>query len=100
MESFRSVRESAAFLIVCGMPCEVIVTSCSRSSVLIRLTACDETGKPLFTLDQAEALAEKSNSAIDRVYDKAAALNKLRKKDNEVEKKESAIHPSDALLTA
>lgn len=67
---------------------------------VIALAACDETGKPLFTLNQAEALAEKSNDAIDRVYDKAAALNKLRKKDNEVEKKESAIHPSDALLTA
>lgn len=67
---------------------------------VVALTACDETGKPIFTIDQAESLAEKSNEAIDRVYDKAAGLNKLRKKDNEVEKKESATPPSGASPTA
>lgn len=57
-----------------------------RARVVV-LAACDSAGQALFTLDQAAALAEKSNDALTRVYDRAAALNKLRAKDRESEKK-------------
>jgi hypothetical protein len=67
---------------------------------VVALACCDEKGKLLFTVEQAALLAEKSNDAIDRVYDKAAALNKLRKKDVEIEKKESATPPTADSPTA
>lgn len=67
---------------------------------VVALAACDEKGRTLFTVDQAEALADKSNAAIDRVYDRAAALNKLRKKDADLEKKESAPPPPAGSPTA
>ena len=67
---------------------------------VVALAACDATGKALFTLDQAAALAEKSNDALARVYDRAAALNRLRAKDRTDEKKESAAPPPAGSPTA
>jgi hypothetical protein len=61
---------------------------------VVALCACDEKGRLLFTLAQVGQLAGKSNAAIDRVFDRAAALNRLRKKDVDAEKKESADPPS------
>lgn len=54
---------------------------------VLALAVCDPDGKPLFTLEQAEALGAKSDAAIARVYDAAAKLNKLRKSDHDGEKK-------------
>jgi hypothetical protein len=54
---------------------------------VLALSVCDPDGKPLFTLEQAEALGAKSDAAIARVYDAAAKLNKLRKSDHDGEKK-------------
>lgn len=57
---------------------------------VVALTACDAAGVRLFTVDQAEKLAAKSDVAIGRVFEAAAKLNKLRRIDREDEKKESA----------
>lgn len=43
----------------------------------IALTVVDQDGKPVFSLEDAEALGEKSAKAIDRLFNAATALNKL-----------------------
>ncbi|HEY1188532.1 MAG TPA: hypothetical protein VGE74_12845 [Gemmata sp.] len=67
---------------------------------VVALTACDDKGQLLFTVEQATALATKSNAAISRVWDVAARLNRLRAKDRDDEKKESATPQSAGSPTA
>jgi hypothetical protein len=47
------------------------------------LTICDEYGGRLFSTTEVEALAEKSEAAIERIYEVACRLNKLRTQDRE-----------------
>jgi len=47
---------------------------------LVLLCACDETGKRLFTAAQAEELGNKSAVALNRVFERAVALNALSDK--------------------
>ena len=54
---------------------------------------CDENGKRLFTLEDAEDLGNLPRSVLLRIYDAAAALNQLRKKDREAIK--NACSPAD-----
>jgi hypothetical protein len=67
---------------------------------VVALTVCDVKGDLLFTVEQAEQLATKSDAAVGRVWEVAARLNKLRRKDREDEKKGSATPPSGASPTA
>ena len=56
------------------------------------LTICDEQGGRLFSTTEIEALAQKSEAAIERVYEVACRLNKLRKQDREeLEKNASPV---------
>lgn len=48
---------------------------------LVAMTACDENGNRLFTLDDTEALGKKSAAALERIYKVAEALSGFRKKD-------------------
>lgn len=48
---------------------------------LVILSACDESGKPIFTVDQLEALGEKSAAAMERVFSTAQRLSRLREED-------------------
>lgn len=50
---------------------------------LVVLTACDEQGAPIFTLDQVEALGKKSGAALNRVVTAAQRLNGMTEKDVE-----------------
>lgn len=52
-------------------------------ALLVVLTACDENGALLFTADQVDALGKKSAAALDRIFEVAQRLNKLRKQDIE-----------------
>jgi hypothetical protein len=61
---------------------------------LLACTCCGPDGTTLFTADQAKALAAKSAAAVVRVYQAAAALNKMRRVDREVEKKGSPAAPA------
>jgi hypothetical protein len=45
--------------------------------------ACDDTGKPVFTLADVDAIGAKSAAALDRIFQKATALNKLSAEDVE-----------------
>lgn len=57
-----------------------------RASLLIA-TLCDENGKRLFGHGQADALGKKSSIVIDRLFDIAQKLNKLKESDiDELEK--------------
>lgn len=62
---------------------------------LVAATVCDEAGRLLFSIDQAELLGRKSQGAILRVYKAAARMNKLRAEDADAEKKDSAPAPAD-----
>ena len=46
-------------------------------------TVQDETGAKLFNLTQVQALGKKSCAALDRIFDAAAKLNRLRPEDVE-----------------
>ena len=46
-------------------------------SLLVALTACDETGQLLFEESDIAGLEKKSSTALQRVFDAAAALNGL-----------------------
>lgn len=50
-------------------------------ATLVALTAVGEDGTPLFTLDDVPALAQKSSKALDRIFEKAFALNRLKAED-------------------
>jgi hypothetical protein len=60
---------------------------------LCALTLCDETGAPLFTLADLEALGGKSASALNRVFEVASRLNALSDQDVETLGKGSASTP-------
>ena len=50
---------------------------------LVALSAIDENGNRLFTLDDVKELAKKSAKALDRVFNVAERLSALRVKDEE-----------------
>lgn len=50
---------------------------------LVALTACNEAGEPIFTLEQVEALSKKSGAALNRVVSVAQRLNGLNQRDLE-----------------
>jgi hypothetical protein len=50
---------------------------------LVVLCVVDETGQLVFHAGDIDALAGKSGSALDRIYDKAAALSGIGEKDVE-----------------
>lgn len=51
---------------------------------LIILTACDETGRPLFMSEDLRALGSKNAAPLDRLFDAARALTGMS--DDDVEK--------------
>lgn len=58
---------------------------------LVALTACDETGKPIFSVEDIAALAAKSSAALGRVFDVASKLCGMSKADvEELEKNSEA----------
>ncbi|MHC4145165.1 MAG: hypothetical protein ACYSUD_10345 [Planctomycetota bacterium] len=48
---------------------------------LVSRTACDESGEPIFTLEQMDALGRKSAKALGRCFDVASRLNGLSSED-------------------
>ena len=63
-----------------------------------KLCACtmvDKTGKLMFTVNDVVALGEKNAAALDRVYDAAQRLNRLRDKDVEELAKNSEKIPGE-----
>jgi hypothetical protein len=50
---------------------------------LIILTACDETGRPLFTTEDLRALGAKNAAPLDRLFDAAQKLTGMSKDDVE-----------------
>lgn len=50
---------------------------------LVALTACNEAGDAIFTLEHIEALSKKSGAALNRVVNVAQRLNGLTQKDLE-----------------
>lgn len=66
---------------------------------LCQMTACDESGTLIFTPAQIDALSQKSSTALQRIYDVAMRINKLRKSDlDELEKNsQSATSASSGL---
>ena len=46
-------------------------------ALVVALSACDESGKELFTLADIAALEKKSATALDRVFSEASKLNRL-----------------------
>ena len=57
-----------------------------RAKLLVR-TLYDDAGARVFTDDDADQLGEKSGDVLERLYDVAAKLNGIRKKDiDELEK--------------
>lgn len=52
-------------------------------ATLCALTACDEAGERLFTIDQIDELGKKSGVALDRIFARAQRINKLSKSDLE-----------------
>lgn len=50
---------------------------------LVALTLVDDKGERIFTDEQAEALGRKSGRVLDRLFDVAQRLNKMRKQDVE-----------------
>ena len=65
---------------------ELWVSGDTKENIRARLAVlcvCDADGKLLFSDDDADALGEKSGSAMDRIFDAAADLNKFSKKDTE-----------------
>ncbi len=57
-----------------------------RASLLVA-TLCDKDGKRLFGNGQSDALGKKSSIVIDRLFDVAQKLNKLKESDiDELEK--------------
>ncbi len=65
----------------------------SIRALLCAATICDENGKLLFTNAQVGDLAEKSGSALDKVFTVAQKINKMANSDiEELEKNFGAIH--------
>lgn len=68
--------------------------------LLVSICCVDERGERLFGEADVAALAGKSASALDRVFDVASRLNKLRKKDLEELEKNFETAPSGSSPTA
>ncbi len=62
---------------------------------LVVLCAVDGEGKRLFTDADAAALGNKSGAALDRLFEAAMTLSKLRKADAVAEKKSSDDSPAN-----
>ena len=62
--------------------------------------ACDENGKPLFTAEQAAALAGKSGAVIGRVFDAAWDINGFSQERVEELGKDSPSAPSEDSTSA
>jgi hypothetical protein len=63
-------------------------------AAVVALTACDEAGQLLFTLDDIPRLAEKSAGAVMRISDVATRLAKIEAADIEELEKNSVASPS------
>ena len=68
-------------------------------AALVVLAACDENGVAIFTKDDVSALAEKSTSAIIRIFDAAQSLNKITKEDVDELEGNSDASPSDSSVS-
>jgi hypothetical protein len=66
------------------------------NSALVCLCAIDETGHPLFTMEDVASLADKHWRALETVAEACLALNALRADDLEEAKKNSSADPSAA----
>ena len=64
------------------------------------LTLCDDKGNRLFTDDEVNALGEKSAAVINRLFDKAWALNAFRSEDVDALGKGSETAPSASSTSA
>lgn len=54
-------------------------------------TVCDEHGEMLFSMQDVEALSQKSAAALDRIFAAAVKLNRISKEDiDELEKNSTA----------
>ena len=62
---------------------------------LCAMTVCDAEGQNLFTLADIAALGAKSSAVLDRLFDVALRLNRLRKQDIEELEKNSEADPSE-----
>ncbi|MGH2437502.1 MAG: hypothetical protein ACRDFA_10955, partial [bacterium] len=58
-------------------------------ATLETLTVCDESGAPVFSLADIEALGQKSCAALDRICEVAQRLNRLTAADIDELKKSS-----------
>lgn len=61
---------------------------------LVSMTACDCNGQLIFRPDQALALGKKSASALERLFEAASRINKLRASDMEELTKNSSSETS------
>lgn len=65
-------------------------------ATIVALTAADESGQPLFSEADIDALHAKSGAALDRVFAASIRLNRLRKSDLEDLEKNSESGPNDS----
>lgn len=70
-----------------------------RSRFLV-LTLCDEKGERLFTDAEVEELGKKSSLVINRLFDKAWALNAFTSEAVEELGNDSTVVPSDGSISA
>jgi hypothetical protein len=70
------------------------------NSVIVMLSACDESGARLFTDDDLESIQGKNPSAINRIAEAALRLNKMREEDFEAEVKNSESEQTDVSTSA
>lgn len=79
---------------------ELLATNGSEKMIrgmLAAFTLCDAEGTRLFADSDAKALSEKSSTALDRVFAKAARVNRMRDIDLEELMGNSSAVPSVAL---
>ena len=55
----------------------------SVRALVVAYCAVDENGEPVFSAEDVERLGKKDGAALDRVFEAAAGLNKLRASDAE-----------------
>lgn len=63
---------------------------------MVAATVCDETGKPLFSLNDVNALAAKSWIALNRVVEASSEINQVSEAAIADLEKNSSESPSDA----
>lgn len=64
------------------------------------LSICDESGKRIFSDDQVDVLSEKSSVVLNRLFEKAWALNAFRQEDIDALGNDSPSDPSDASISS